>query len=494
MANVSIPKVLFGVLYFIAPLVLWFVPSVRDALPEPWLIEALIAVVWIAGLVFVNSQKKLILRILMGLLIVLSAVHAGYMEAPAVKEVFAQVDKDYETESGENYSADETAFQVKQELIAVHAVSAIPEFLRAAWISTGLLILILGAIGMREVIAYAALPKNKSKAQLSSTEDIPEDVEAVTNRPTAEQRAQALAKLKAEHPATEKKEAEPVIKLPKEETSSEASSSTDSFFQMPSDFGSNDAASDKSPIIKESVSSTMSTSATIDTSGKRNYDESPVTSTGKINIKLDLGEAPAIKVETASVYKSADGSTSVYSSEPVEEAVNEPRSEKPGKINLNASIKEEPEATYNANAVFNYFSEESSTPAPVEPVMDEVTAADNPFAAMKNPFEAMKSPFEAEAAQPAEPVIPAEPVKPVKVVLETPKPAEPVKPSVEPAKPAKPAKPAVDPAVAASREKIKEINRQVAELKTQYNEGMISQDEYIAQRTLLLQEMYSIEN
>jgi uncharacterized protein YqgQ len=46
---------------------------------------------------------------------------------------------------------------------------------------------------------------------------------------------------------------------------------------------------------------------------------------------------------------------------------------------------------------------------------------------------------------------------------------------------------------AEAKQHIKELNQQVAELKTLYNQGMISQDEYIAQRTEILREMYNSE-
>ena len=42
-----------------------------------------------------------------------------------------------------------------------------------------------------------------------------------------------------------------------------------------------------------------------------------------------------------------------------------------------------------------------------------------------------------------------------------------------------------------NKARIRELNAQVAELKTLYNQGMITQEEYVAQRTELLQQMYS---
>ncbi len=441
MANISIPKILFGIIYFLIPPLIWFVPSVGEMLPEAWMGAAVVALMFVFGLSFVLAQSGKLMRFFAVLLIILSMVYAGYREFPSLQTDFAQVDADYEAETGTFYTAEETAFQVKQQVVAAHVVSALPAFFSAAWCATGILILALGARGMKEVFAYAAIPSNQSSRGLDSNAEITDDIAAATNRPSAEQRAAALASLRAAQassaPASEDEAqpaAAPKIKISTPEKAPAQSSSAQSPFTMPSFTdsaaftGQNGAAaytgetgSTPEPIIKMPETNTLTPSSSMDASYSRRNTDSPVTASGKVNIKLDLGEDPEIRVENTAVFRSADGTTSYY------------------------------QETQPENA--------------------------DPFAELKqeiNPFAAMGSPFSQKTAD-----------VPVAEAVPAPEPASAAAPV-----PDKAEKPRMSEE---EKQRIKKLNSQVADLKTLYNQGMISQDEYISQRTELLREMYNSE-
>jgi hypothetical protein len=466
------------------------------------MVTAIVAVVVVIGLIFVLSQAQTLLRVLTIVLLVVSLGYAGYSEYPSVQTDYAQIDSDYEAESGEFYSVDETAFQVKQQLLSVHVVSALPAFFNAAWLSTGIMIVLLGVLGMKEVFSYAAIPANQSSRSLDSNAEITDDVAPVTNRPTAEQRAAALAHLKATSASTSAPAAEAASAAPAPTPApaftpkpAEEHSSTQSPFSMPA-FSEDTAAPE--PVIKISEPRAMSSASTMDTTySKRNLD-SPVTPSGKINIKLDLGEDPQVTVEEANVYKSADGTTSYYE-EPISTAENpfasmgNPFGQKaeptPAAEPVPAPMAE-PEPAPVLKPIF------LSEPAPAaepEPVSSPVpTPAPKPTpapAAEANPFASMGNPFEKKAA----PVVEPAPAPAPAVEQTTPAPAPTPAPAAAPTPAPAPTQPAKTNMSAEAKQRIKELNQQVADLKTLYNQGMISQDEYIAQRTEILQQMYNSE-
>lgn len=542
MANISVPKTLFGIIYFLIPLLVWFVPSIGEMLPEPWMAAAIVAVIFVIGLFFVFSQAGILLRIITIILLIASLAYAGYQEYPSVNADFIQVDADYQSETGSFYTVEETAFQVKQEVVIAHIVTALPAFFNAAWLTTGIMLLLLGALGLKEVFSYAAIPSNQSSRSLDSNAEIPDDVAAVTSRPSAEQRAAALANIKA----TSASSAAPAPTAPPSgaaESAPRQSSSTQSPFSMPSFSGTSapadgaPASAGPEPVIKIPETNTMSSTSTIDTSYSRRNLDSPVTSDGKVNIKLDLGEDPAITVEHATLFRSADGTTSYYqepgSSNPFEELKHEAETIRPqsepdysqpsipqfsGPVSQEQPVYSEPVTAAASEPAPSSAFETAPEPVPAPAPVSEPAAEANPFASIGNPFGQKSEPAAASAPAPA-PVTetvsePApNPLKdvnpfatmsnpfekkaapasaPVSSPAPAPAPAQASAPAPAPA-PASPAKPEKPRMSEEAKQRIKELNNQVAELKTLYNQGMISQDEYIAQRTELLREMYNSE-
>ncbi len=572
MANVSIPKVLLGIVYTLVPLLLWFVPSISEQLPEEWMVSAIVGLVVLIGLIFVMIQGNKPIRIITVILLVFAAVYAGYLEYPDVVDDFSIVDENYETETGAFYSTEETAFQVKQQVIIAHVVTALPAFANAGWLTTLLMILVLGCIGMKEVFSYAAIPSTHTSRAIDSNAEITDaDIETSSVRPTAEQRAEALAKQKAaqaqnnirqqnasqtqdNQPSMQSmdginiatSQGEPIIKV----AEPQASSSTGSPFSFTSAEsqptpGANPAPE---PVIKTPETNTMSPTSTMDSKfSRRGMDEAPVTSDGKVNIKIDLEQDPTITVENATVYKSADGQTSYYKDSQPSNPFDELKREA-----AEAGIKHEEQA-YNPSGFYEQPAQTAAIPqftspfeqktaptpepaaAPVQPEPTPVQPTPEPApeptpapartAAEPNPFAAMGSPFakktnqaptpaptaETVTTQAPQPTPAAEPATPTasatqptatateqplkKVVLPAPEPEPTPAPSkAEPAKPssttalAKPERPKMSEE---EKQRIKELNKQVADLKTLYNQGMITQDEYIAQRTEILRKMYN---
>ncbi len=578
MANVSIPKVLLGIVYTLIPLLLWFVPSISEQLPEEWMVAAIVGVVVLIGFIFVMKQGNKPVRIIAIILLVLAAVYAGYKAYPGVMDDFSIVDANYEAEEGAFYSTEETAFQVKQQVIIARAIGALPTFADVAWLTTLIMILVLGCIGMKEVFSYAAIPSTHTSRTLDSNAEITDaDIEASSVRPTAEQRAEALAKQKAAQAQNTIRQqnasqgqttdetntdpqAEPVINIKQAEPADSSSTGSPfSFTSMQEQTQTSNETPAPEPVIKTAETSNMSPTSTMDTKFSKRYsDEPPVTSAGKINIKIDLEEDPQITVENATVYKSADGQTSYYKDSQPTNPFDELKREA-----AEAGIKHEDDtgnpsgfyekATTQTAAIPQFTSpfEQKTAPAPepapapvqpepvpvqptpvapvqpepvqpaLEPVPEPAKPASQPAqtdVSEPNPFAAMGSPFEkkkAEAPQPSpapvqpEPVAQAPAAEPAqtaapetaqaipKVVLPQPEPEQaPAPAKSEQSKteatsknlPAKPEKPKMSEE---EKQRIKELNKQVADLKTLYNQGMISQDEYIAQRTEILRKMYN---
>ncbi len=544
MANVSIPKVLLGIVYTLIPLLLWFVPSISEQLPEEWMVAAIVGLVVLIGFIFVMKQGNKPVRIIAIVLLVLAAIYAGYMEYPSVLDDFAEVDADFEAEAGAFYSTEETAFQVKQGAVITHVVTALPTFANAAWLTTLIMILVLGCIGMKEVFSYAAIPSTHTSRTLDSNAEITDaDLEGSSVRPTAQQRAEALAKQKAaqaqntirQQNATQGQsdesvnatsQAEPVINIKQAEP--EVSSSTGSPFAFTSAEGQPSAAPVSEPVIKTADTNAMSPSSTMDTKfSRRGSDEPPVTATGKINIKIDLEEDPKVTVENATVYKSPDGTTSYYKDSQPDNPFAELKREAE-----EAGVKHVDD-TGNPSGFYEKPAEPTPAPVQPEPVpvqptpviqpepvapasapVQQTVSEPNPFAAMGSPFDKKKTetpqptpaPVQSEpvtqapAAEPTPTPVPEQTATPEateatpKVVLPQPEPeSTPAPTQAEPAKTNLPAKPERPKMSEEEKQRIKELNKQVAELKTLYNQGMISQDEYIAQRTEILRKMYNNE-
>lgn len=520
MANVSIPKVLLGIVYTLVPLLLWFVPSISEQLPEEWMITAIVALVVVVGLIFVMTQGNKPIRIIALLLLIVAVVYAGYVEYPSVVDDFKEVDTAYEAETGAFYSTEETAFQVKQQVIIAHVITALPAFFNAAWLTTLLMILVLAIIALKEVFSYAAIPSTHTARAIDSNAEISdEDVAASSVRPTAEQRAEALASLKAAQAqntireqnaaqaqaqptqaAQPQPQAEPVIKPAEPQTSS----STQSPFVFTQETPANGAPAPE-PVIKTPETSTTSPTSTMDSSfSRRGSDEPAVTPTGKVNIKIDLEEDPTITVENATVYKSPDGSTSYYKDSQPTNPFDELKREA-----AEAGVKHE-DQPYNPSGFYTQteqtaipqFTSTSETkqeePAPA-PAPAQKTAEENPFAAMGSPF-AKKTSTPTPTPAPAPTAEPA-PTPTAQTTAASPEPAQqtptptpapsPAPASAEPAKTNVPAKVEKPKMSEEEKQRIKDLNKQVADLKTLYNQGMITQDEYIAQRTEILRKMYN---
>ena len=133
-----------------------------------------------------------------------------------------------------------------------------------------------------------------------------------------------------------------------------------------------------------------------------------------------------------------------------------------------------------------------SAPAPAP----EPAPAADPFAGIASPFGNSYSKPEEQSktvkinpaadymSQPAPAAAPAQPVEAAKVILNP-------SPAVAKARAARVAQANKDQISDNEKARIKDLQGKVLELKTLYNQGMITQDEYITQRTALLQEMYT---
>ncbi|MCR5743019.1 MAG: SHOCT domain-containing protein [Lachnospiraceae bacterium] len=521
MANVSIPKILFAIIYFAIPIVCWTVPEVNQFIPESWMIACVVAGVFLIGLAFLMKNANTAFKVLAVLVIIASLALAGVKVYPVVLEHFELVDKHYAAEAGEYYSATQTLFQTKQSVVLTDIVNGLPDAATYAWLGVGVLIVLYGIYSMKEVVAYAMIPSNKS-SKFNANEEIPDHVDSAnSNRPTAEQRAAALARMK-QNPSTPAPDLDDAIAdFVKDNRQPER-------VEKPAE----------EPVIKVNAERIQpgSTSTSTVQGEDRRHREPALTHDGRVNIKLDMGEdyVPKVTVEKENVFTSDDQMPG-YQQDPsaAPKFKTEEPEAKPEPVIIDMEEPEEAPAVDNSNP-FAQMNDPFSSPykhttnpntakaAPTKKVDDS-----NPFAQM-NPFEkSAAAPKPAPAPAPAKVVLTPEPepapapAPAPKAVTPAPAPApkaepapapapkvvvtpEPVKeaPNAETAKPVNfvlPEEPKETPKPvmgksrmsAENKARIRELNAQVAELKTLYNQGMLTQEEYVAQRTELLQQMYS---
>lgn len=484
MANVSVPKVIWVLIYLAVPAFLLISPDVvLEYIPEDFqklFVPAVILVFFFIGMIFVRSQKKLLATIVMVLAILGALAFVVYSNWDNYSQRMDEVHAHYQVQKGEYYDTESTEFQAKVGQVVPLAIDSIDDIAKYLWIAVAVPMLLLGLLGLRGVIEFAAIPKSHNKNTYSD-KDIPENIEAQTNRPTAEQRA---AKLEAIKGSSTSKPHQPIQNTMAPDDTPIVPPISPSFQTTAPKSGvimpnwQSDGNGD--PVIKANNTPTPETVIPSPFTIPNAAPAQPVQPVQQPVYTAPVQEAPAQPVYTAPVqpvqpvqpvYTAPVQETPVQPVQPAQPVYTAPVQEAPAQ-------PETPAEPANPFASFNPFGqtqpEEPKAPAqeaaPAEPV--------NPFAGF-NPFPVKEEP---------KPVEPA----PVKVVL-TPQPTIIPTATVTPAQTRAAAKTTAAKEQISDDEKarIKDLQQQVSELKTLYNQGMITQDEYITQRTALLQQMYS---
>ena len=506
MANLSVPKVLWSIIYIALPAFLLLCPDLVNNLllnvPEEfrdYVVPGIIGLFALIGFFFIRSSKKPLPIIVMIILMIGAIVVTAYFNWDKYTERFDKVHEHYQASEGEYYDKDSSEFQAKMgQMLPLIGIS-LPDLAKWEWAAMILPMLLWGLIGIKGVLEFAAIPKSTNKNTYAD-KDIPEDLQAQTNRPTEQQRAAKLASIKSSSGPSPVYVSDPKPTEPIQATqASPAPAKNTKGVIMPSW----ETGSDQ-PVIKTSNANVSS-----NTASPFAYEEQ----TAPMVPPVKPAPAPAPEPEPAApVYTEpapAPAPNPVPSPAPVpapepvpapapapapvEEAPVPPAPPAPDPI---------PEPAVNPfeniaspfSAVIQAVNETAAEPAPA-PAPEPAPAAD-PFAGIASPFGNSYSKPEEQPktvkinpaadymSQPAPAAAPAQPVEAAKVILNP-------SPAVAKARAARVAQANKDQISDNEKARIKDLQGKVLELKTLYNQGMITQDEYITQRTALLQEMYT---
>ncbi len=504
MANLSVPKVLWSIIYIALPAFLLLCPDlVNDLLlnvPEEfrdYVVPGIIGLFALIGFFFIRSSKKPLPIIVMIILMIGAIVVTAYFNWDKYTERFDKVHEHYQASEGEYYDKDSSEFQAKMgQMLPLIGVS-LPDLAKWEWAAMILPMLLWGLLGIKGVLEFAAIPKSTNKNTYAD-KDIPEDLQAQTNRPTEQQRAAKLASIKSSSGPSPVYVSDPKPTEPIQATqASPAPAKNTKGVIMPSW----ETGSDQ-PVIKTSNANVSS-----NTASPFAYEEQ----TAPMVPPVKPAPAPAPEpvpepVPAAPVYTEpapapapnpvpspAPVPAPAPAPAPVEEAPVPPAPPAPDPI---------PEPAVNPfeniaspfSAVIQAVNEAAAESAPA-PAPEPAPAAD-PFAGIASPFGNSYSKPEEQSktvkinpaadymSQPAPAAAPAQPVEAAKVILNP-------SPAVAKARAARVAQANKDQISDNEKARIKDLQGKVLELKTLYNQGMITQDEYITQRTALLQEMYT---
>ncbi|MBR4587508.1 MAG: hypothetical protein IKO30_04230 [Lachnospiraceae bacterium] len=506
MANLSVPKVLWSIIYIALPAFLLLCPDLVNNLllnvPEEfrdYVVPGIIGLFALIGFFFIRSSKKPLPIIVMIILMIGAIVVTAYFNWDKYTERFDKVHEHYQASEGEYYDKDSSEFQAKMgQMLPLIGIS-LPDLAKWEWAAMILPMLLWGLLGIKGVLEFAAIPKSTNKNTYAD-KDIPEDLQAQTNRPTEQQRAAKLASIKSSSGPSPVYVSDPKPTEPIQATqASPAPAKNTKGVIMPSW----ETGSDQ-PVIKTSNANVSS-----NTASPFAYEEQ----TAPMVPPVKPAPAPAPEpVPAAPVYTEpapAPAPNPVPSPAPVpapepvpapapapapvEEAPVPPAPPAPDPI---------PEPAVNPfeniaspfSAVIQAVNETAAEPAPA-PAPEPAPAAD-PFAGIASPFGNSYSKPEEQPktvkinpaadymSQPAPAAAPAQPVEAAKVILNP-------SPAVAKARAARVAQANKDQISDNEKARIKDLQGKVLELKTLYNQGMITQDEYITQRTALLQEMYT---
>lgn len=506
MANLSVPKVLWSIIYIALPAFLLLCPDLVNNLllnvPEEfrdYIVPGIIGLFALIGFFFIRSSKKPLPIIVMIILMIGAIVVTAYFNWDKYTERFDKVHEHYQASEGEYYDKDSSEFQAKMgQMLPLIGIS-LPDLAKWEWAAMILPMLLWGLLGIKGVLEFAAIPKSTNKNTYAD-KDIPEDLQAQTNRPTEQQRAAKLASIKSSSGPSPVYVSDPKPTEPIQATqASPAPAKNTKGVIMPSW----ETGSDQ-PVIKTSNANVSS-----NTASPFAYEEQ----TAPMVPPVKPAPAPAPEpVPAAPVYTEpapAPAPNPVPSPAPVpapepvpapapapapvEEAPVPPAPPAPDPI---------PEPAVNPfeniaspfSAVIQAVNETAAEPAPA-PAPEPAPAAD-PFAGIASPFGNSYSKPEEQPktvkinpaadymSQPAPAAAPAQPVEAAKVILNP-------SPAVAKARAARVAQANKDQISDNEKARIKDLQGKVLELKTLYNQGMITQDEYITQRTALLQEMYT---
>ncbi len=522
MANLSVPKVLWSIIYIALPAFLLLCPDlVNDLLlnvPEEfrdYVVPGIIGLFALIGFFFIRSSKKPLPIIVMIILMIGAIVVTAYFNWDKYTERFNTVHEHYQASEGEYYDKDSSEFQAKMgQMLPLIGVS-LPDLAKWEWAAMILPMLLWGLLGIKGVLEFAAIPKSTNKNTYAD-KDIPEDLQAQTNRPTEQQRAAKLASIKSSSGPSTVYVSDPKPTEPIQATqASPAPAKNTKGVIMPSW----ETGSDQ-PVIKTSNANVSS-----NTASPFAYEEQ--TAPMVPPVKPAPAPAPAPEpvpvsepVPAAPVYaEPAPAPAPAPTPEPVPEPAPAPEPE-PVPEPVPAPVEEAPvppappapepipEPAVNPfeniaspfSAVIQAVNEAAAESAPAPATAEEPAPAPapvaDPFAGIASPFGNSYSRSEEPAktvkinpaadymSQPAPAAAPAQPVEAAKVILNP-------SPAVAKARAARAAQASKDQMSDDEKARIKDLQGKVLELKTLYNQGMITQDEYITQRTALLQEMYT---